>query len=345
MKSEPRHPRTSDEGRSSALSSAYRGMDRSESIWTGIIEFGERLVRGTFEHRMSTYAAALAYRGLFGLFPFVLILVLLASVLGSPDSFDRLIKEAESQSSQQVPQQLQPVVEQGKEQIQPLEEIVDQAQRQAGGELLLLGVALALWSISALARTLTDAFNTIYGVTETRRRWKVMALSLASGPILALAVIVAMALMLIGPQVLERISEVVGLQDLYVLLWGWLRFPVALALLGGALSIVYRYGPDARLRFGSVALGAALAVLAWAVASVGFSIYLANFADYGVTYGSLGAAVGMLVYFYLSASIVLVGAELNAAIRPPVAEKTVLTEKPDLDHAIPNTQDRRIKDA
>ena len=62
--------------------------------------------------------------------------------------------------------------------------------------------------------------------------------------------------------------------------------------------------------------GAALSVLAWAITSVGFSIYLAKFADFGVTYGSLGAAVGLLVYLNLSASIVLAGAELNAAMHP-----------------------------
>ena len=66
-------------------------------------------------------------------------------------------------------------------------------------------------------------------------------------------------------------------------------------------------------------LGAALAVLAWAIASVGFSVYLANFAGFGVTYGSLGAAVGLLVYLDISASIVLAGAELNAALHPATA--------------------------
>jgi membrane protein len=67
-------------------------------------------------------------------------------------------------------------------------------------------------------------------------------------------------------------------------------------------------------------LGAALAVGAWAITTVGFSVYLANFADFGVTYGSLGAAVGLLVYLNLSASIVLAGAELNAALHPSDAD-------------------------
>jgi membrane protein len=67
--------------------------------------------------------------------------------------------------------------------------------------------------------------------------------------------------------------------------------------------------------------GAALAVAAWALASVGFSIYLAQFADYGVTYGSIGAAVGLLVYLDLTASLVLAGAEFNAAIHHSAAER------------------------
>jgi uncharacterized BrkB/YihY/UPF0761 family membrane protein len=107
-----------------------------------IIELGERLIRNYSEHRMATYAAALAYRGLFALLPFMLILVVLAGALGSPDSFDRLLEEARTRSSQQVPQQLLQVVEQGKEQIRPLEEIVGQAQKQAGGNYSSLALPL-----------------------------------------------------------------------------------------------------------------------------------------------------------------------------------------------------------
>src|SRR3712207_6005086 len=179
----------------------------------GIIELGDRSIRKFFEHRMSTYAAALAYRGLFGLFPFVLILVLLAGALGLPDFFDRLIEQAHAQSSQPVPQRLEPVAEQGREQIQPLKRMIEQAQKQAGGELLFFGIAVALWSTSALARTLTEAFNAAYEIAETRPEWKRFALALAFGPLLALVVIVSVGLMLIGPRLVERIAEVVGLDE------------------------------------------------------------------------------------------------------------------------------------
>jgi len=162
--------------------------------------------------------------------------------------------------------------------------------------------------------------NVAYQVTETRRWWKQLALSLAFGPILALVVIVSVALMLIGPQLVGSIAEVVNLDELFVRLWGWMRFPVALLLLAVVLSVVYHFGPNTRQRFRSVVPGAALCVVLWAISSVGFSIYLANFADYGATYGSIGAAVGLLFYLYLCASVVLLGAELNAAIYLPLLD-------------------------
>jgi len=320
------------------------GMRGRREEMSGIIDLGVRSIRNFFfEHPMATYAAALAYRGLFGLFPFLLILVILVTALGFPDFFDQAMEHARSESSQQIPQQLEPVVERGREQIQPLERMIKQAEKQAGGELLFFGVAIALWSVSAVARTLTEAFNVAYQVAETRRWWKVSVLSLAFGPVLALMVVVSVGLMLIGPQFVERIAEFVGLDELFVYLWGWLRFPAALFLLAVVLSVVYRFGPNAEQRFRSVVVGAALAVVLWAITSVGFSIYLANFANYGLTYGSLGAAVGLLFYLYLSASVVLLGAEVNAAICQSVTERAIQAGKPALDDEAMQTHNTGMK--
>jgi len=288
---------------------------------SAFLELGERSIRAFFfEHPMATYAAALAYRGLFGLFPFVLILVVLVGALGFPDFFDRAMDQARAQSSRYVPQQLEPVVEPAREQVKPLLGMIERAEKQAGGKLLFFGVAVALWSVSAVARTLTEAFNVAYQVAETRHWWKQLVLSLAFGPVLALVLIVSVALMLVGPQLVGSIAALVDLDELFVRLWGWLRFPVALLLLAVVLSVVYRFGPNAKQRFRTVVPGAALSVVLWAISSVGFSFYLANFANYGVTYGSLGAAVGLLFYLYLCASVVLFGAELNAAISRPVTD-------------------------
>jgi membrane protein len=325
------------ERRVSDLSAAQESMRVLTLEGTGIIGLCERSIRKFFEHRMTTYAAALAYRGLFGLFPFILILVVLVGVFGLPDFFDRLVS---SGSAQQVPQPLEPVVEQGREQVQPLRRMIEEAQERAAGELLLFGLAVALWSVSALARTLIEAFNTAYEVPESRPGWKRVALSVSFGPVLALMVIVSVGLALIGPQLVERIAEVIGLDELVVLLWGWMRLPVALLLLAVVLSVVYRYGPDARQRFRSVVVGAVFAVALWAIASVGFSFYLTNFANYGLTYGSLGVAVGLLFYLYLSASVVLLGAEVNAAIYYRVPDRG----KPGWDGTTAGTRRSRRRD-
>jgi membrane protein len=286
----------------------------------GVVEVGKRVIGNYLEHRMGTFAVALAYRSLFALFPFLLLMVVLLGFFGPPDAADRLVAEAKAQQTEQVPQQLEPVVDETMKYVRPLEEMLDQAEKQTGGGLLVFGVAAALWSISALASTLADALNVAHEVTEARRWWKSVALSLASGPIVALAVIAAVVLMLTGTRVIESVAEFLGLRELFVFLWGWLHYPVALVLLWVALSFIHRYSPAVTMPVRYVWLGAALAVGAWAITTVGFSVYLANFADFGVTYGGLGAAVGLLVYLNLSASIVLAGAELNAALHPSAAD-------------------------
>ena len=174
----------------------------------GIIELGVSSLRNFFfEHPMATYAAALAYRGLFGLFPFLLILVVLASALG----FQEFFRSGHGGCSRTIGPECSAAARTGsragRAQIQPLEGMVEHAQQRASGELLFFSIAVALWSVSAVARTLTEAFNIAYQVTETRRWWKGLLLSLIFGPVLALMVIVSLALMLIGPEVVERSFE------------------------------------------------------------------------------------------------------------------------------------------
>ena len=207
---------------------------------------------------MATYAAALAYRGLFGLFPFLLILVVLVGALGFTDYLDKAMDHASTQPYQHVPQQLEPVVEPAREQVQPLVGMLERAEKRAGGDLLIFGVALALWSVSAVARTLTEAFNVAYQVDETRRWWKQLLLSLAFGPVLALVVLVSVALLLIGPQMVRSMAELVDLDELFVGLWGWLRFPVALFLLGRGThrGLPFRSQRQAALSVGGPGRGA-----------------------------------------------------------------------------------------
>jgi membrane protein len=278
-----------------------------------MVELGKRSVKSFFEHRMATYAEQLSYRGLFGLFPFIILVFALLAVLQLDAVFDRLIEVATGAQQQQIPEPLEPVAEEGRAQVEFLRPLIEQAREQAGGGLLSFGILLSLWSVSAVAFALTEALNVAYGVEETRSRRKRFAFTLLFGPFFALAFIVACGLMLIGPRVAGGLSGLSGLGEAWVALWAWLRYPVALFLLAVVLSVVYRVVPDTDRSFWSETPGAVFAVIAWVIASLGFSFYLTNFADRGLTYGSLGTAVGLLVYLYLSASVVLLGAEINAS--------------------------------
>lgn len=92
-----------------------------------------------------------------------------------------------------------------------------------------------------------------------------------------------------------------------------LRWPLVIAAVIAALAILYRYGPNrANARMAWFSWGAAAATLLWIIGSAAFSIYVANFASYNETYGSIGAVIGLLMWFYLSAFIILMGAEVNA---------------------------------
>src|SRR3712207_880896 len=279
-----------------------------------MVELGKRSIRNFFEHHMTTYAEQLSYRGLFGLFPFIILVFALLAVLQVDAVFDRLLEAAMGAAPQQIPEPLEPVAEEGRAQAEFLRPLIEQVREQAGGGLLSFGIIISLWSVSAVVFTLTEALNAAYGVEETRSRRKRFAFALVFGPFLALALIVACGLMLIGPRVAGELAALAELAEAWVALWAWLRYPVALLLFAVVLSVVYRFVPDTDRSFWSATPGALFAVIAWAIASLGFSFYLANFADRGLTYGSLGTAVGLLVYLYLSALVVLLGAEVNAAV-------------------------------
>src|SRR5215217_6264116 len=216
-----------------------------------MVELAKRAIGNFFEDRMATYAEQLSYRGLFRLFPFIILVFALLAVLQLDAVFDRLIEASMGAPPQQIPEPLEPVAEEGRAQAGFLRPLIEQAREQAGGGLLSFGLVISLWSVSAVAFTLTEALNVAYGVEETRSRRKRFAYALVFGPFLALAFIVACGLMLIGPQVAGWLAGLAGLDEAWVALWGWLRFPVALLLLAVMLSVVYRFVPDTDRSFWS----------------------------------------------------------------------------------------------
>ncbi|MDR3473630.1 MAG: YihY/virulence factor BrkB family protein [Devosia sp.] len=176
---------------------------------------------------------------------------------------------------------------------------------------LILSIVVAFWSAGAGIRALIDAMNVAYDVTEQRPflRLNLLALIFTLGALLAAMVFVAVVVVI--PAVLHQLT--LDKQFEWLVRVASYFLMLVMALFG--LDILYRFGPyRLRERWHWITPGAAFAVVGITVVSVGFSWYAANFSNYNATYGSLGALVGFLTWIWLSMSIVIIGAELNAEI-------------------------------
>jgi membrane protein len=183
-----------------------------------------------------------------------------------------------------------------------------------------LGIVIALWSASAAIRMTTNALNNAYEVEEERPVWKTYPLSIFYTVLLAAMIVAAVTLMLIGPQVAEWLAQQVGLGSVFVALWSWLRIPVAVVLLMIIVALIYYQLPNIEPPFRFITPGSVLAVIVWIAASFGFSYYVKGFASYSATYGSLGGVIVLLIYLFISAAVLLFGAEVNAQIYYRFAE-------------------------
>ncbi|HWD32159.1 MAG: YihY/virulence factor BrkB family protein [Pseudomonas sp.] len=264
-----------------------------------------RTVKEFLDDEMSTYASALAYQMLFSLFPFLLFLIALIGFLHLPDFFSWLRLQSELVLPPQALEQVNPVI--------------DQLQQSKGG-LLSVGIVIALWTASAGVRLMMSAMNAAYDVVEGRPVWKRIPLSVIYTVGIAGMLLASAALMVLGPQVMEWIASQIGMQEFIVTVWTILRWPAIIILMMMAVALIYYVMPDVKQEFRFITPGSVLAVVVWIIASLGFGYYVKTFADYNAMYGSIGAIIVLLLYFYISAAVLLLGAEMNAVIEHMSAE-------------------------
>lgn len=268
---------------------------RGVSRWTIV----RQTVTDFIDDELPTYASALAFQLFFSLFPFLLFLIALIGVLDAQPFFDWLHEQA--------------VLVLPHEALDLVDPVIAQLQTQQAG-LFSLGILLALWTASAAVRSTMAAMNRAYGVEDGRPAWKLVPLSLLYTVAIAAALLLAAALMVLGPQAMNWLAQRVGLESVVVTLWAWLRWPLAVLMLTAVVAAVYYLAPDVKQEFRFITPGSLLAVLVWIGASLGFGYYAQNFADYNATYGSIGAIIVFLLYLYISSAVLLFGAELNAVI-------------------------------
>jgi membrane protein len=203
--------------------------------------------------------------------------------------------------------------------------VQDQINRvvEKGGTTLgfgfLFGLALALWSANAGMKAIIDALNVIYDEEEKRGFIKLNLLSLALTLGGLIAILLAVAAIIVFPLVMARFG-LGGLTEIIVTI---VRWPILLVLVMFGLAVLYRYGPSRREpKWEWISVGSVLATLLWIAGSGALSFYLSNFANYDATYGSLGAAIGLMTWMWMSSIVILFGAELNSEIEHQTARDT-----------------------
>jgi membrane protein len=191
---------------------------------------------------------------------------------------------------------------------------------------IVVGILVSLWSAMSGVKAMIDALNVIYEQEEGRSFVKLNLVAL----VFTLGGFAAFLLAIAAVIVLPLILSPIGLGGVTETLTRVVRWPTLLFVLLIGLALLYRYGPDRRMaRWQWVSIGSVFAAVTWIGASYLFSWYLASFANYNATYGSLGAVVGLMIWLWISTIVVLLGAELNAEIEHQTArDSTVGEEKP-----------------
>ncbi len=292
-----------DEGTPLADDATWPGHDARSPLripLAGWRQIAVRVWRATGDDHVTLMAAGLAFYGMLAVVPALIAAITIYGLVADPQEVQDLVGPATRQVSGGAAQILQ----------DQLTQIVSTSSRT-----LTLGLAVsviaALWSASAGIGNLLRAVNVAYDEVETRSyvRRRATALAFTIGGILF--VLTAVALIAILPAVFG----LVGLGAAAAQLVNWLRWPVLLASGMSALMVIYIIGPDRRApRVAWVTWGSAVALAIWLAGSWGFSLYVENFASYNETYGSLGGVVVLLMWFFLTALAILLGAEINAEI-------------------------------
>lgn len=244
-------------------------------------------------------AAQLAYFLLLSLFPFLLFLLTLVGYL--PIEVDMVIELIASL----VPQQMMELINQNISQL---------LSRQSGG-LLSLSIIGTLWAASNGINALTRAFNRAYRVKESRpflvARLISMVLTIAMVGVIAMAFLLPIYGRMIGVYVFTFF----GLSDNFIAAWDMFRWVASSVIVFIALLALYVMAPNKRVKLRNVVWGALFSTVFWQLASWAFSLYVNTLGNYDATYGSLGAVIVMMIWFYISGIIIIIGGVINAFIR------------------------------
>ncbi len=245
-------------------------------------------------------AAALSYYSVLSLFPALILLSAVVAYLPVPDLFNQTLV----MMARFLPPDTMGLVR------RVLADVISPNR----GTFLSFGILGTLWAASGGFSAAIEALNVAYDVEDDRPFWKTRPLALALAFITGILLLVALVTMIVGPRFGEWLAARVHLSRLFILLWPYLHWTIAVGFTVLAVEVLYFLAPNVKQRFLATLPGAVLSVGCWIGLSYLLGIYFRHFANFNKTYGSLGAAIALMVWLYWTGFAMLVGAELNAEL-------------------------------
>jgi membrane protein len=245
-------------------------------------------------------AAQLAYYFFLALFPALLFLTAIVSFIPVAGLLDAITGTL----SRVAPGEVLSIIQ---------DQVLKIAHEKNGG-LLTLGMIGTIWSTSSGVDAIISTLNQAYGISEGRPWWKVKTLALGLTLGLAGFIVISFALVLVGPTLAEKVAMWAHLGPAFTWTWKIAQWPLVFGLVALAIGVIYYYAPDAEQEWTWITPGSVLATVLWLLTSLGFKFYVAHFTSYNATYGAIGGVIVLMLWFYVSALSVLIGAELNAEI-------------------------------
>ena len=269
-----------------------------------ILDFPKQVVQQVMEDEVPDLAAGLSYRFLFAVFPFGIFLAALAAFVaqatGLGDPTHQILAAIDDNLPPDVAAQIAPQLESVLGQTRPA--------------LLSIGALLALWAAMGGVSSLMSAMNTAYDVEETRGFVGKLVRALLLTILGSIGILVAFVTIVGGSVLTEQAVSVLGIGPGAWSAISLLRYPVVLALVAFAVALLFRYGPNVAVSFRWTLVGGFVFAIGWLAATAVFGLYVANFGSYANTYGALGGVIVLMLWFYLTAVLLLVAAEVTAVL-------------------------------
>ncbi len=273
---------------------------------------GRRVWKEIYAGSLLTHAAALAFYFLFALFPLLLFLVTLLGFFAETGT--ELRSNLLGFLSRVAPPSAFALVY----------ATVDEIAAGADGWRLWLGLVSALWFASLGIAALSDSLNAMYGVRESRPFWRVRLSAVGLTAALVVLILSALLLMLYGGEIGAGIAGYFNQGTLFTTVWTIAQVPLALAFVLFAFALIYYFAPDLyEQKWYWITPGAFIGVVLWLIVSTLLRVYLRHFDSYSLTYGSLGAVIVLMLWFYLTGVAILIGGKINAEIENAAARAGV----------------------